>query len=223
MTVSAAAVAEALSRDGKELPLVAARVERQLQHAVRVVVPDEAGFQGLSEGIVQTASRSDDEFTNPSLIVGLPIGRLRRKPLVVVFLSVQDQLGPSVVEKLPDRLHYLRAAVNRSRAEERVVPVRQRARVLVLRKVRAQPLPLWGPPLTAADLVTHRVDDDHVPGAEVVAVIRLPARAGGGAEIVEVPRAVGSLLSGPGPVVFVTANRRACPRLELPPGRAVAL
>src|SRR5207247_585818 len=83
MTIRAAAVAEALSGDRQELPLVAAGMERQLQHAVRVVVPDQAGIQRLSERIVQTAACSDDELANPFLVVRVAIRCLGRKALIV--------------------------------------------------------------------------------------------------------------------------------------------
>src|SRR5438105_3426039 len=59
------------------------------------------------------------------------------------------------------------------------------------------------------------VEDNDVPGAEVVAVPTLPDLAGGGPEVVEVAGGVGR-------AVLVVAGRRPDPVLVAAPGRVVA-
>src|SRR5439155_8861960 len=126
----------------------------------------------------------------------------------------QDQVGPVLVGRVPERSHLGGAAVGVVGDEAGLVPVGQRALRGMGGEVGPQPLLLLRA-LAAADVVAVGIEDDNVPGARVVAVPALPLRPGGGPEVVEVG-------GGAGREVLVVADRRAGPALETAPGRPVA-
>src|SRR5207247_8415143 len=112
--------------------------------------------------------------------------RMMGEPLIVVVMAVEHELGPSVVQVLPEVLS-LRVDLDRAGAEERVVPIRQGARHRVSREIGAQPLLLGRP-----DPVRHAaVQCDDVPGTDVIAVVALGRVASRSAEVPEVAGGAG--------------------------------
>src|SRR6478752_146708 len=179
-----AAVVELLARARHVVPAVVGRAQRELDHAVRFVVADLAVRLRPLELVEAAAARADDELAD-AFRSGLAVGILRREPLVVVVVPVDDDVDAAVVERVPDVQHVRRLAQVlpvRARAEHRDVPVGQHARRVMRRQVVLQPLHLLRP----AAGVDRAIQRDDVPGPEVVAVIALPLRSGGVAEEVVV-------------------------------------
>src|SRR5581483_6571419 len=106
------------------------------------------------------------------------------------------------------------------RGEERVVHVGEYAAGRVRRQVGGEPRLLGRALPATADLVAARVERDHVPATEVVAVVALPALAGGPAgdpgavPVVEVG-------VGAGLAVLLVARDRMAERREAAPRRVV--
>src|SRR5438045_3095537 len=84
------------------------------------------------------AAGAGDDLADP-VRVGGPRGALLGEAFVVVFVSVQDDIGVGVVEVLPDRREVRVAPVGRARREPRLMPVRKRALVRMRGKVVAEP------------------------------------------------------------------------------------
>ena len=86
---------------GHEDPVVAARVQRQLQHPEGGVVAHLAVGGGWSRPAGQVAAAgADHELADPARRVGLAVGVLRREALVVVVVAGQYQVGVGVIERL---------------------------------------------------------------------------------------------------------------------------
>src|SRR5216117_2726704 len=213
VTAADARVGEGAPRDGDELPGVGTGRQRELQHAERRAVEQLAVRQRCPLVVVMAlAARADHELPNPSSRIRRARGRLRCEALVVVLVPVEHDVGPGVVQRLPQRLRRRQAAVLRPRAEPRMVPVGDGALLGAGREVLAQPRFL-------RRAGTHggvAVQGDEVPGAEVIAVVALPRRAGERYEIAVVARRT----SG---VVVVVPRGRTSARLVAPPRRIVAL
>ena len=94
----------------------------------------------------------------------------RGEPLVVVVVARQHDVGAGAGERAPERGHRLVGAVQAG-AEARVVPVAERAAGRVAREVGGEPALLRRPVLAAAGRAAVRVEDDDVPGAELVGVV----------------------------------------------------
>src|SRR2546425_11848854 len=216
VAAAGAAVGERLPRLGNELPVVAARVERQLEDAERVPVAHlTVRLRGTRDRVVVLAAGADDELANAAGRVRCAGRRLGREALIVVVVPVEDDVCARVVEVLPDRLHRDRVAVLPG-AEARVMPVGERARRSMSRQVSAQPRLLPRARLAAAYSRAVAVDDDDVPGAELVAVVPAVRRTGGCAEVREVA-------GGAGGEVLVVAGSGMSARKETTPGRGVAV
>src|SRR5205807_7340113 len=157
-------------------------------------------------------ARAHHELPNARLRVRGAGRGLRSEAFVVVLVAVQYQLRVGVVQHLPRGLHGGRAAVGRARAEAREIEVGDDAASRCCGEVALQPRELRGRG-TDIDL---RIERHHVPGAEVVAVVALPCRPGGAAEIAEIG-------GSPGGVVVVDPGRGAGARLLAAPGRVVAV
>src|SRR6266849_1992033 len=140
VTAAAARVGEGAPRDGDELPGVGTGRQRELQHAVIGAIEDLAVRQRCPFIVVMAlAACADHELPNPSSRIGRARGRLRRKALIVVLVPGDHDLGAGVVQRLPQRLRRRQAAVLRSRAEPRMVPVGDGALLGAGREVLAQP------------------------------------------------------------------------------------
>src|SRR2546425_1115851 len=152
--------------------------------------------------------------------VGLPPPRaqvhlrhLPPKPLVAVVVPRDGDLGPEVVQPLPQRLHCGIAAVHTPRAEAGIVHVGQRALLGAGRQVCTQPLLLR----RAGAHVDEGVEHDDMPRAEVVAVVVVPAVADDGAVLTKEVAIVVGRAGRDRVMVLVVARRAADDRLILPP------
>src|SRR5665213_8181 len=141
------------------------------------------------EGVERLTARPDHELADAAAGVGVA-GRIhRREARVDVVVAVEDEVCAVGVEELPPRvgagalgavLRPLRGGLRR--AERRLVPVRERARRMVLLQVAGQPLRLAREPgagrAAAARLEgALDVERDQVPIAEVVGVPAVAGRA----------------------------------------------
>src|SRR5437763_4495352 len=222
-----ALVREGLAGDRQELPAVAGRRQRQVEDAVGLVVLLLAVRQECrAEKPVASTARPHDELADPMVGVSGPVGLLRREPLVVVLVAAEDQGRAPVVEGVPERSDRGRAG---GAAEERMMEVSKGALVGVGGEVAAEP-GLLRRASRAGDrrALGVRVEGDHVPRADVVAVVALVAiaertRGGSGAlEVVEIARrARGVVLAVPGRGEGAALERsplRVVPRVELVEG-----
>src|SRR5215217_4637691 len=174
MAGAAASVAEGPPRYRDEAPVVARLVEGQLQDAEVVVLGDLAvGDQRIQSAGEEGTARADHELPNSSLPIHVPARAERREALVVVAVCHQGDLGVSVVERLPERLHACRTAVVPG-AVARMVPIRQRAVGRMRSKIGPEPALLCRAGAAAAGhLAAVRVERDQMPAADVEAVIAL--------------------------------------------------
>ena len=180
------------------------------------------GQRHRAEALQALAARAHDELADAVRGVERALRRLRGEALVLVDVAVEHHVGARVVEVLPERLH--RGPADARGGEARVVPVGQRARVGVRGQVGPQPGLLWRAGRAAADPRAGRVEHDHVPGADVVAVVVLPAHARRpvvGAHPVEVVEVAGAVARAA--VVLVVAHGGVGDRLQPPPARVVRL
>src|SRR4051794_7473916 len=113
-----------------ELPVVRAGMERQLQDAERRGIPDCAVGDDAREGPEVVAARSDDELPDSRRIRDAA-RVLRREPLVVVVVAVEDDVGARGVEVAPERVDRRVAAMFGPRRKARLVPVRELALIRV--------------------------------------------------------------------------------------------
>src|SRR5204863_9783065 len=88
--------------------------------------------------VMALPARPDDELANATGVVALAVRGLRRKPLVVVIVAHQDDIGAGRLERLPDRGHRRCVAVLAG-TEPRVVPVGEHAPSRVGPKIRLKP------------------------------------------------------------------------------------
>ena len=158
------------------------------------------------------AAGPDHELAQAPRLVLAPGRILGPEPLVVVIVAVDDDIRAGPVERVPERPHRGVAAVLAG-TEPRVMPDRHRAHGGRRLEVGRQPATLGGLRAAAADEGAVRIEDDHVPRAEVVGVPTLAVRGGPLSEIVEVPGEILGLPvmvpgGGPGPVQVAAPGRR---------------
>src|SRR5215208_5941652 len=84
-----------------ESPLVAVRMECELQDAVGVVVVDLAVGDGLQDRVVALASGANHKLPDPTLGVGFPVRVLRCEALVVVLVAREHYVYARCVENVP--------------------------------------------------------------------------------------------------------------------------
>ena len=196
------------ARDRHELPVVAGRVERQLQDAERAAAPGLAVGLDRPEGVMAPPAGTDHELPDPAIRIRDAGRRLRGESLVGVVVAGQDHIRVEVIERLVQRLHGRVIAVGGARAEARVVPHRHHAFRTACGKVGSEPLLLGGAGSARNDrAVEVRVQNDDVPGAQVVAVVALRRIARRGAEIGEVRGRIRR-------VVVMVAGSRPSPALD---------
>src|SRR3979409_641746 len=97
----------------------------------------------------------------------------------MVFVAVEDQVGTTIVEYLPQVLHLPRRAVGAG-VEGRSVKIGERAEHTVIREILPQPVFLrgrrrWIGARAEEELAVER---DQMPATDVVAVVALSPRAG---------------------------------------------
>ena len=98
-------VGERLAGDRDELPVVARRVQRELDHAVGARVAHLARRQDRAEAGQRGAAGADHELADAEGRVGGAAPVHRREALVVVPVAAEQDVGAAVVEVLPQLLH----------------------------------------------------------------------------------------------------------------------
>ena len=186
--------------DGQEAPVVAAVTEGEAQDAEAARVHGGAARQPAQHGVDAAPARPDDEGADPVD---------RREALVVVVVTREHDVGACARERVPESGHRHVRPVQPG-AEARVVPVGQRARCGARREVGGEPALLRRACFAPSGRPAVRVQDDDVPGAELVRVV-----AAIGQPEVRL-RGAGSRRA-----VLVVPERRSRPRPEPPPRVAV--
>src|SRR5215211_5002429 len=108
-------------------------------------------------------------------------------------VPTEDHVGALVVERIPERLHYVR--LGGRRREERVMEGGHRARSKMCCQIPLEPLPLRGGCAATAHLRAVAVQDHDVPAAAIITVVafaRISRLAG--SEVVEVGGGTGRLV-----------------------------
>src|SRR5829696_5818355 len=194
VALAAARVVERVPLSRSKLPCVASRKQVELEDPVvrrprgsRLLTVDLAvGFPRRTHRVVRARSPGADyELADAVGSVQGPVRALWDEALVVVGVPAQYYVGTLLVERIPERLHYVR--IGGRRAEQRVVEGGRRARRGVCCEVCLKPLPLRRGSTAAAHLVAVAVQDHYVPAPPVIAVVALARIARlRSAEVVEV-------------------------------------
>ena len=100
-----ARVGERLAGDRDELPVVARGVQRELDHAVGARVAHLARRQDRAEAGQGGTTGADHELAHAEARIGRAARVHRREALVVVPVAAEEDVGPAVVEVLPQLLH----------------------------------------------------------------------------------------------------------------------
>ena len=200
----------------EELPVVARRVQDQLQHAEAGVLEHLRVRLQRAEDLEVAAAGSHDELTDASDVVGRAVWCLRREALVVVGVPRQHDVGVRVVQRLPQRLEGGAGRVAPTRREPRLVPVGEGASGGMRGQVRPEPGLLGRARLAPAHGAALGVQRDHVPGPGVERVVALRRVTRPGAEVGEVPARTRR-------VVFVVSRHRERAVEQATPRRAVDL
>ena len=219
VAAAAARVARGLARHRDELPRVRPVAERELQDAIHAADPCLAvrNYQRIG-GVEPLASRTHHELADPGHRIGDTRGRLGREPLVVTHVRVDDQRRMPGDEVVPERLYCRgrRERARRRRVEARAVPHGEDALLRGRGEIGLEPR-LLRRAERRRDVAVVAVEDDDVPGAEIVAVIALGGVSRGGTEVAEIPGRRGAR------VVIVVPRPRIRARLVAAPARVVAV
>ena len=106
MAVSAASVLK-FAHGGDELPAIRCGVQSQFEYPEGAPVPDLAVRKKRPCTVVALAAGADDELSDAVLLIDDAGGCLGSEALVVMLVSVNDNVGPRCVERIPKRLHIL--------------------------------------------------------------------------------------------------------------------
>jgi len=101
MTRRRARIGEGLARFRYKLPIVAARVQRQLENAEGVGIANFAVGENGGQGGVVGAAAPHNKLANASNGVSDTIWILRRKTFIDVVMSAQNKVSIRVVKCLP--------------------------------------------------------------------------------------------------------------------------
>ena len=85
------------------------------------------------------ASGANHEFADSAGSIRGATGILGPEALVIVVVTIHDDIGVRFIKRLPERLHGWIVAMRVAGTEERLVPLGQRARRWVGGKIGAQP------------------------------------------------------------------------------------
>src|SRR5689334_6285484 len=114
--------------------------------------------------------------------VGVAGGIARCELLITMDVSIQHKIGIGRIERLPEGQRH---SVLTTGGKERMMPVGQGAAGGMGGEIGTQPALLRRPRLTT-DFGAVTIEDDDMPGSQVVAVVALGGITGGGAEVAEV-------------------------------------
>src|ERR1700722_10343441 len=90
VTNPAARIDEGLACFGNKLPIVSARMQRELQDAETIRATDFAVRMRWTKRALIFAARAGNKFSDSALGVGLAVGILWSKSFVVVVVAVHD-------------------------------------------------------------------------------------------------------------------------------------
>src|SRR5262249_53873062 len=198
-----------------KFPAVVAGAKREFQNTECGGVADFAVWMRFLEGTMVLAASADNEFTNATRHVGFAVGSLRSEAFVIVIMAADDDVGVGVKERLPQGFNHQIVTVSAAGTEERLMKISKRARDGMGKKVSAEPFFLARTGFAAADFGALAIENDDVPGAEIVAVITVVRIAGGCAKVLEI-------ISCAFLMKFVIARSGACAILYAAPGFVVA-
>ncbi len=209
-TCASPLVSKGCSRHGNKFPIIAGRMKRKLQHAKGCGVVDLAIRLNILKWIWRTPTSAHDKLTNAPRVC-LSVWVLRREALVVVIVAIDDDIHAKLIQHMPSIPHVGVIAMIAG-VEERVVPVGDGALRRIRGEVGTQPLDLGGRRVDR-DVA---VEDHHMPGSQIIAVVALISGAGGHTEIVIVgPTSIG--------IVFMVPGRGESSCLQTAPRWSVAI
>jgi hypothetical protein len=139
MTIAAAGIGEALPCLRNKLPVVAVGLERELQDPERRGVSQFAVRFRIAKGTMILTPSPSDEFANATLGIWGAFRVLRCETFIVMVVTVDDDVGVGLIERLEERLYGEVVAVGAAGTEKRLVPIREGTSNGVCGKVRAQP------------------------------------------------------------------------------------
>ena len=200
------------------VPAIASPPEAQLQEPESIVLPGPGvGYRPaqLEQGVT---AGPDHELDHAMCAVEPVASSLRREALVVVVMSVEDDVRTGPVENAPEGADVLVLLV-KSRGVARMVVGRENAAVRMAVEVATQPARLArsGP---AAHPGAVRVEDDHVPASELAAVPAAPPVPGSPGDVAA-PVEVAEVAARVGRLELVVARDRDRLLLEAAPALAV--
>src|SRR5581483_5882533 len=103
---------------GNKLPIVAFSVQSQLQHSKGIGVSGFAIWFCIAEyPMAVLAAASHHKFPDTACVIQLAVGVLWREALVVMIVSVDDNICVGGIKILPEGFHLGIVAVSLSRAE----------------------------------------------------------------------------------------------------------
>ena len=127
MAVACAGIRKALPCFRNEFPIVRHGLECELEDAESAGVANFTVWFWRGEVAMILASSADDKFADSMGGIRGAIGILWPKALVIVVVTVHDDIGIRFVERLPERLKSWIVAVRAAGTKERLVPVGERA------------------------------------------------------------------------------------------------
>src|SRR5260370_24192625 len=141
MADPAAGIMKGLPLFGDEFPAVLPRRERELQHAERFPVPNLAVRRGETKEIMAASASPRYGFADSVRGVGFTLRVLWCKTFVGMFVSCKNQVSVGGVQVAPELLQLGMDCVlfEDTAAEERMMTIRQNARVKMFRKILFQP------------------------------------------------------------------------------------
>jgi hypothetical protein len=131
------------SRNRNELPAVPLRVKLETKDTVAAEVPSLAVGLRQKNRRERTPPGSNNELANSTSRVSNRIGCLRSEALIIMIVTCYDDVGVELVQRTENVLHDGYVAV-KTRAEDRIVPVSERAMSGARGKIGAKPLLLNG-------------------------------------------------------------------------------
>ncbi len=87
-------------------------------------------------------ARAHHKLPNSPCRIAFSIRILRSEPFIVVVVSPDHYVRIRIVQRLPKRLHFQIIPVRAARAEQRLMPVRQRTSHRMRRQIILQPFHL---------------------------------------------------------------------------------